>query len=80
MSLLNLLCLLLLRLAPGSTLVRLFEQSICNRHFRSTPSAGEPVNEESCKIPEVQDMLANVVGVKMSVDALPGEPLFLFSM
>lgn len=51
-------------------IIRLFERAICDRHFRSV--ARSAIDEGACKIPEVQDLLAKVVGWKMSFDALPG--------
>ena len=58
-------------------LFRLFEQAICNRYYRTLSSPGTPIDEAECKIPEIQDFLAKVVGWKMSFDALPGETSLL---
>src|SRR5881392_948541 len=56
--------------------VRLLESAICNRYYRSignaTVSIFNDVDESSCKISVVQGQLANVVGWKMSFDAIPG--------
>lgn len=57
-------------------LVRLFEQSICNRYYRGHgPPSGaitrEP-DEAYCKISPIQDVLSTLIGWKMAFDALPG--------
>jgi hypothetical protein len=52
-------------------IVRLTEQALCNRHFRTIGTSG--IEEAACKIPEIQDLLAKIVGWKMSFDALPGK-------
>ena len=60
-------------------LIRLFETAICNRHYLLRGNAiiafvNDDVDESACKIPAVQDLLANVVGWKISFDAIPGIP------
>lgn len=56
--------------------VRLIEGSICNRYYVSAENAtlmtAEQVNESACKIPQVQSLLAKLVGWKFSFDAVPG--------
>ena len=59
-------------------LVRLWEQSICNRHYQESPPStftGHNVEESLCKIAAVQDELAMVAGWQLSLNALAGEPL-----
>ena len=57
-------------------LLRLFENAICNRHYRSVRddslSASHNIEEILCKIPTVQDQLSDVVGWKICFDAVPG--------
>jgi hypothetical protein len=52
-------------------IVRLTEQAICNRHFQDL--GARDIEEVACKISEIQDLLAKIVGWKMSFDALPGK-------
>ena len=62
--------------------VRLIESSICNRYYSSADNAtyiaGEQVDESACKVPQVQSLLANLVGWKISFDAIPGILLQFF--
>lgn len=55
--------------------IKLFEQAICNRYYNRheelTLSSGQPVDEHLCKIPAIQNELANLVGLKFTFDALP---------
>ena len=58
-------------------LLRLFENAICNRHYRfvtdnSLVAFSNNVDEISCKISAVQDQLNDVVGWKLCFDATPG--------
>ena len=57
-------------------LLRLLENAICNRHYRSIRDDSLPVfidvDEILCKIPAVQDQLSDVVGWKIFSDAIPG--------
>ena len=61
-------------------LLRLFENAICNRHYRfisdNSLSISTHVDELLCKIPAVQDQLSNVVGWKICFDAIPGIWIF----
>lgn len=56
--------------------IKLYEQAICNRYYsrqkESLFSAGLSIDEHLCKIPPIQDELANLVGLKFTFDALPG--------
>ena len=57
-------------------IVRLIEGSICNRYYSSADNATyiavEQIDESACKVPQVQSLLAKLVGWKMSFDAIPG--------
>lgn len=63
--------------------VRLIEGSICNRYYsfadNATYIAVEQVDESACKVPQVQSLLAKLVGWKMSFDAIPGILLQFFN-
>ena len=63
-------------------LLRLLENAICSRHYRSTrddsPSIFIGIDEILCKIPAVQDQLSDVVGWKICFDAIPGIRIFMF--
>lgn len=50
-------------------LIRLFENSLCLKHY-GFPQGG--VEEVQCKIPEIQVPLATIRGWKSTLDALPG--------
>jgi len=58
--------------------IRLFEIAICNRYYRNSqalePSIfkGKHIDERKCKIPQIQNDLAYLVGWRFSFDALPG--------
>ena len=56
--------------------IKLFEQAICNRYYNRHKelafSFENSVDEHLCKIPPIQDELANLVGLKFTFDALPG--------
>lgn len=57
-------------------LVRLFERSICNRHFLYNSSLhGNEIDETRCKIKTVQDQLSRIVGLHFSFNAIPGNSL-----
>lgn len=55
--------------------IKLFEQAICNRYYNRqkelTFMSGQPIDENLCKIPPIQDELATLVGLKFTFDALP---------
>lgn len=58
--------------------LRLFENALCNRYYRSIHDDSLSVvindmDESMCKSPMVQDQLNDLVGWKMSFDAIPGE-------
>ena len=57
-------------------LLRLFENAICNRHYRffsdNLVSVFTNIDETLCKIPAVQDQLSIVVGWKLCFDAIRG--------
>ena len=60
--------------------IKLFEQAICNRYYRSHSShevlviaGGQLVEERYCKIAPIQNELAALVGLKFTFDALPGK-------
>jgi hypothetical protein len=55
-------------------LIKLFEESLCLRHY-SFPPGGVP--EKMCKIPEIQHPLATIRGWKATFDTIPGTPFFL---
>ncbi|EED16509.1 conserved hypothetical protein [Talaromyces stipitatus ATCC 10500] len=57
--------------------VRLFEIAICDRYFRTTNTGVhstlfKDIDESSCKIPPIQNELAEIAGWKTSFDAVPG--------
>jgi hypothetical protein len=64
--------------------IRIFEKAICNRFYSVERENGHDIRDgvlfdgssldtdSRCKIPAVQDLLANVTGWKMSFDAIPG--------
>ena len=56
--------------------IKLFEQAICNRYYDRLDAlafvSGQPVDEHLCKIPPIQNELANLTGLKFTFDALPG--------
>lgn len=58
-------------------MIKLFEQAICNRYYAAHDDlwyeTGGPVEERLCKIPEIQNELAGLVGLKFTFDALPGQ-------
>ena len=57
-------------------MIKLFEQAICNRYYRTTDNVGPylrpNVEERHCKISPVQSELAGLTGLKFAFDALPG--------
>ena len=57
-------------------IIKLFEQAICDRYYAASRgglyAATQPVKEGLCKIPAVQNELADLVGWKFTFDALPG--------
>lgn len=55
-------------------LIKLFEDSLCQRHygFRKVD-----VGEGLCKSPEIQGKLATIRGWKSMFDTIPGEPILL---
>ena len=55
-------------------LMRLFERSICNRHYQASVPKKD-VDESLCKVAPVQDELAAVLGWQLSFNALAGKPL-----
>jgi hypothetical protein len=55
-------------------LIKLFEDSLCQRHY-GFPKVG--VGEELCKSPEIQGKLATIRGWKSMFDTIPGEPILL---
>ena len=62
-------------------LVRLFERSICNRHYQGSdtiPDVGGDVDESLCKVAAVQDKLATVVGWQLAFGALAGDHISSF--
>ena len=63
-------------------LLRLLENAICNRHYRSigddSLSVFIAIDEILCKIPAVQDQLSDVVGWKICFDAIPGICISMF--
>ena len=56
--------------------IKLFEQAICDRYYNRQRgldfSPEQSVDEHLCKIPQIQNELANLVGLKFTFDALPG--------
>ena len=62
-------------------LVRPLERAVCNSYYRShsdfRTDAQKPVDESLCKVADIQDTLAFVVGWKMSFDALPSTHIAL---
>jgi hypothetical protein len=59
-------------------IIRLVEQAICNKHFRSVSGQPPPLDEKACKIPEIQQRLGHLMGVKIAVDAIPRELFFFY--
>ena len=54
-------------------IIKLFEQAICDRYYAAHIDAlASPIHERYCKIPEIQNELASLVGWKFTFDALPG--------
>ena len=57
-------------------LLRLFENALCNRHYRfmgdDSLSLYNNVDEILCKVSAVQDQLSDLVGWKICFDAIPG--------
>ena len=64
--------------------IRLFEIAICNRYYlyqrlvNDVVLEDSPIDEKQCKIPEVQNDLAFLVGWRFAFDALPGLLTALF--
>lgn len=62
--------------AMNSTVVYLTEQAVCRTHYTSfQPTAIRPgglIDEELCKIPEVQRQVANINGIHKVFAFLPG--------
>jgi len=60
----------------SSTYVYLIEQAVCRKHFlESDPSIlgrNGLVDEESCKIPDIQANVASINGIYMFLAFLPG--------
>lgn len=56
--------------------IKLFEQAICNRYYADQSVrlrlTALDIDEGLCKIPPIQDELANLTGLKFTFDALPG--------
>lgn len=58
--------------------IRLFEIAICNRYYRNSQALGPSIfnggliDESNCKLPQIQNELAFLVGWRFSFDALPG--------
>jgi len=58
--------------------IRLFEIAICNRYYRDSQALeqsifkGKHIDERKCKIPQIQNDLAFLVGWRFAFDALPG--------
>ena len=63
-------------------LLRLLENAICHRHYRSNRndslSVFNNIDEIQCKIPAVQDQLSDVIGWKICLDAIPGICISIF--
>ena len=57
-------------------IIRLYEQAICNRYYRTHGQHLGPlspeVDESHCKIPAIQARLTTIVGWKIFFDAAPG--------
>ena len=51
-------------------MIRLVELMVCRRYIDSDPT---DIDEETCKIPMVQNKVALVIGYKITLDALPCE-------
>lgn len=68
--------------------IRIFEKAICNRFYSVERddshkirdgilwNGGSLGTDSECKLPAVQDLLADVTGWKMSFDAIPGISFF----
>lgn len=56
--------------------VRMIENALCHQHVESSSVPSVPAaaafDESMCKGAAVQDKLANILGWKLSLDALPG--------
>ena len=58
--------------------IRLFEIAICNRYYHDRNRIEKPVyptthiDEKKCKIPQIQNDLAFLVGWRFAFDAVPG--------
>jgi hypothetical protein len=63
----------------SSTYVYLIEQPVCRKHFMVNDPARINgtglVDEESCKIPDIQAQVASINGIYMFLPFLPGKKL-----
>jgi hypothetical protein len=63
----------------SSTYVYLIEQAVCRKHFMVNDPAringAGLVDEESCKIPDIQAQVASINGIYMFLAFLPGKEL-----
>jgi hypothetical protein len=63
----------------SSTYVYLIEQAVCRKHFMVNDPARingtDLVDEESCKIPDIQAQVASINGIYMFLAFLPGKKL-----
>jgi len=61
----------------SSTYVYLIEQAVCRKHFMefdpSVLSRNGLVDEESCKLPDIQANVASINGIYMFLAFLPGK-------
>jgi hypothetical protein len=61
----------------GSTTVYLLEQAVCRRHYAEVqPTLIKPgglVDEEICKIPDVQSQVASINGTYRMLVMMPGK-------
>jgi hypothetical protein len=61
----------------SSTYVYLIEQAVCRKHFLNFDparlSSHGLVDEESCKIPNIQAQIASINGIYMFLSFLPGK-------
>ena len=61
----------------SSTYVYLIEQAVCRKHFMEFDPSILRINgfvdEESCKIPDIQAHVASINGIYMSLAFLPGK-------